>query len=58
MHLEHVLEVHFLTCKINASGLNDKDFAAEIVARGEELVMKTVREEEEILLFVNSKISI
>lgn len=48
----------FLNVKINASGLTDKDFAAEIVAKGEELIMKTVRNEEEILLFVNSKISI
>lgn len=48
----------FLNVKINASGLTDKDFAAEIVARGEDLVMKTVRKGEEILLFVNSKINI
>ena len=46
----------YLNVKINASGLTDKIFAAEIVAKGKQLEEKTQALENEILTLVNSKI--
>ncbi|MFA5820000.1 MAG: cyclodeaminase/cyclohydrolase family protein, partial [Bacteroidales bacterium] len=46
----------FLNVKINASGLQDKDFAKTIIARGEDLETKAVAAEEEILIIINAKI--
>jgi glutamate formiminotransferase/formiminotetrahydrofolate cyclodeaminase len=46
----------FLNVKINASGLHDKDFSNMITAAGEDLELKTVVEEEEILNIINTKI--
>lgn len=47
----------FLNVKINAAGLDDKNFAIDILAKGEEIENKTVKEEAEILKIVNAKIS-
>jgi glutamate formiminotransferase/formiminotetrahydrofolate cyclodeaminase len=47
----------FLNVKINASGLNDKDFVKSVIARGEDLEAKAVVAEEMILKNINSKIS-
>ena len=46
----------FLNVKINASGLEDKDFADKIIKEGEEIVEKAKALETEILAIVNSKI--
>lgn len=46
----------FLNVKINASGLNDKDFANNVIGRGEEIESKTIADEEEILKIINAKI--
>jgi glutamate formiminotransferase/formiminotetrahydrofolate cyclodeaminase len=46
----------FLNVKINASGLNDKDFANNVIGRGEEIESKTIAYEEEILKIINTKI--
>ena len=46
----------FLNVKINAAGLDDKAFAADIIRQGEEIVEKANRLEAEILEIVNSKI--
>jgi glutamate formiminotransferase / formiminotetrahydrofolate cyclodeaminase len=46
----------FLNVRINASGLEDKDFVKTIIAKGEYLETKTVEEEEEILKIINAKI--
>ena len=46
----------FLNVRINASGLQDKDFAKTIIAKGEDLEMKAVAEEEVILKIVNANI--
>lgn len=46
----------FLNVKINASGLNDKDFANNVIGRGEEIESKTIAYEEEILKIINAKI--
>ena len=43
----------FLNVKINASGLTDKEFVNSVIARGEEIVSKTIAQEEAILLTVN-----
>lgn len=48
----------FLNVKINASGLDDKEFAKVIVAKGQEIESKTQSAEAEILKIVNSKISV
>jgi glutamate formiminotransferase / formiminotetrahydrofolate cyclodeaminase len=47
----------FLNVKINASGLKDKDFAEDILKRGQEIVSQAVKLENEILEIVNGKIS-
>lgn len=46
----------FLNVKINAGGLEDKEFAREIVLKGEKITEKAKRLEEEILLIVEHKI--
>lgn len=46
----------FLNVKINAAGLEDKTFAANIIKEGEAVVEKAKQKEEEILKIVNSKI--
>ncbi|TND08472.1 MAG: glutamate formiminotransferase / formiminotetrahydrofolate cyclodeaminase [Bacteroidetes bacterium] len=47
----------YLNVKINAAGLDDKKFAADIIARGAVIEQKAQAEEAEILKTVNSKIS-
>jgi len=46
----------FLNVKINAAGLDDKEFAAKIIADGEAMVEKAKALETEILKIVDSKI--
>jgi glutamate formiminotransferase/formiminotetrahydrofolate cyclodeaminase len=46
----------FLNVKINASGLEDKDFVASIMAEGAEIEAKAMKMEVEILEIVNGKI--
>ncbi len=46
----------FLNVKINAAGLDDKEFAAKIIADGEAMVEKAKALEAEILKIVDSKI--
>ncbi len=46
----------FLNVKINAAGLEDKDFVKIILAKGLEIENKTQAEEAEILKIVNAKI--
>lgn len=46
----------FLNVKINASGLEDKGFAADIIARGAEIEKKTQELESAILAVVNGKL--
>lgn len=47
----------FLNVKINAAGLSDKTFAADIIARGQKLQDQAMAKETEILSIVNSKIN-
>ncbi|NTW32548.1 MAG: hypothetical protein HGB12_07990, partial [Bacteroidetes bacterium] len=46
----------FLNVKINASGLKDKEFANNIIAKGKEIEEKTISLEKVILDLVNGKI--
>ena len=46
----------FLNVKINAAGLEDKEFAAQLVNKGKEVEKKAIELENQILLIVNSKI--
>jgi len=46
----------FLNVKINASGLKDKAFVSDIIAKGQEIENKTMTMEKEILTMVNEKI--
>ncbi len=46
----------YLNVKINASGLSDKSFAADIIAKGKQIEEKAQALENEILKIVNSKI--
>ncbi len=46
----------FLNVKINAAGLKDKAFAADILARGAAIEEKAIEAESEILAIVNGKI--
>lgn len=46
----------FLNVKINAAGLTDKSFAAEIVSKGQAIQDKTIALEADILKVVNGKI--
>jgi glutamate formiminotransferase / formiminotetrahydrofolate cyclodeaminase len=47
----------FLNVKINAAGLNDKDFVTDILKRGNEIESKAEAAERSILKLVDSKIS-
>lgn len=47
----------FLNVKINASGLNDKDFVNDIIAKGNKIEAQALAIEAEILKVVNEKIS-
>lgn len=47
----------FLNVKINAAGLEDKEFASQIIREGEAIVEKANELEAEILKIVNSKLS-
>lgn len=47
----------FLNVKINASGVEDKEFTGELLKKGSELELKAIKKEEEILRLVNEKIS-
>lgn len=46
----------FLNVKINAAGLSDKIFAAQIISDGKEMLNKAERMEQEVLKVVESKI--
>jgi len=46
----------FLNVKINATGLNDKTFVEETLAKGKNIEQKAIELEQEILTLVNSKI--
>lgn len=46
----------FLNVKINASGLEDKQFVEDILQRGEEIEKKTIEKEKEILKIVEGKL--
>lgn len=46
----------FLNIQVNATGLDDKDFAAQILAEGQKMVDAADREEMEILGIVNGKL--
>lgn len=46
----------FLNVKINAAGLKDKDFAADLLTRGAEIERQANEKEAEILAIVNGKI--
>jgi glutamate formiminotransferase/formiminotetrahydrofolate cyclodeaminase len=46
----------FLNVKINASGLTDKKFVSDILAKGKEIEEKAQSAENEILILVNNKI--
>jgi glutamate formiminotransferase/formiminotetrahydrofolate cyclodeaminase len=46
----------FLNVRINASGLDDKTYAAEKIKSGQELLGKTIQLENDILKIVESKI--
>jgi glutamate formiminotransferase/formiminotetrahydrofolate cyclodeaminase len=48
----------FLNVKINASGLNDKDFVKSVIARGGDIEAKSIAAEGSILKIINSKIGI
>ncbi|MBX3294170.1 MAG: glutamate formimidoyltransferase [Acidobacteria bacterium] len=47
----------FLNVKINAAGLKDKEFAAEMLARGADIERRAIEQEAEIMEIVNGKIS-
>jgi len=47
----------FLNVRINASGLNDKEFVKEITGKGEDIETRAIREEGEILAVINSFIA-
>jgi glutamate formiminotransferase / formiminotetrahydrofolate cyclodeaminase len=46
----------FLNVKINAAGLEDKEFAGKVLAEGREIEAAAIKQEEEILQIINSKI--
>lgn len=48
----------FMNVRINAAGYNDKDFVADIIAKGKAIEDKTIALEAEILKVVNEKIAI
>jgi glutamate formiminotransferase/formiminotetrahydrofolate cyclodeaminase len=46
----------FLNVKINAAGLEDKEFVNKLLAEGKEIEAAAIKKEEEILKIVNSRI--
>ena len=48
----------FLNVKINAAGLDDKNFASQVVSEGRSLETETIQKESEILKIVNKKIGV
>jgi glutamate formiminotransferase / formiminotetrahydrofolate cyclodeaminase len=46
----------YLNVKINASGVDDKEFTGDLLARGAGIEKKALEKEEEILGIVNGKI--
>jgi len=46
----------YLNVKINASGVDDKEFTGDLLARGADIEKKALEKEEEILGIVNGKI--
>ena len=48
----------FLNVKINAAGLKDKDFVAEVLRKGDEIEQNAKKAEDEILQIVHAKINI
>jgi len=46
----------FLNVKINASGIDDKDFVRSVISRGEDLESQALAAEEQILIVINAKI--
>ena len=48
----------YLNVKINASGLDDKDFVNQVLTIGKDIEEKTILLEKEILEIVNNKIMI
>ncbi len=47
----------FLNVKVNATGLDDKEYAMKVVADGERMIQEADKLEKEIIAMVNSKIS-
>ena len=47
----------YLNVKINVNGLEDRVYAEEVISRGLEIELKAIKEEEEILAIVESKIN-
>lgn len=48
----------FMNVRINATGYNDKQFTADIIAKGTEIQNRAIAKEQEILAMVNIKIGI
>ena len=48
----------FLNVKINAAGLDDKDFVNDIISKAEEIQRKAIEKEQQILAIVNEKIGL
>ena len=48
----------FLNVKINAAGLDDKNFVDEIISKAEEIQRKAIEKEQQILKIVNEKIGL
>jgi glutamate formiminotransferase/formiminotetrahydrofolate cyclodeaminase len=48
----------FLNVRINASGLSDKSFVTDVIAKGEDMESKAEAAEKAILKTINSKIKI
>jgi glutamate formiminotransferase/formiminotetrahydrofolate cyclodeaminase len=46
----------FLNVKINAAGLEDREFASRVVKEGSDIETEAIRKEEEIMRIVNRKI--
>jgi glutamate formiminotransferase/formiminotetrahydrofolate cyclodeaminase len=48
----------FMNVRINASSYSDKNFVADVIAKGKEIESKTIELEKEILKIVNEKIGV
>ncbi len=48
----------FLNVKINAAGLDDKNFVDEVISKAEEIQRKAIEKEQQILKIVNEKIGL